>query len=144
VSDAHTKETAERVRALLARLDRADVSKLSGEDLLSCLVLRARMTRAVEEAGYTRFSIPITPYASPLRNVQRVFSDFPIRSAGDADRYLALLDQYPRFIGGIRRKLEDEAAAESSSEAGDRGRRAVHFVRNPRGERKPVLRRRRG
>jgi uncharacterized protein (DUF885 family) len=111
ISDAHAKETAERVRGLLARLDRADVSKLSGEDLLSCLVLRDRMTRAVEEAGYARFSIPITPYASPLRNVQRVFSDFPLRSAEDADRYLALLDQYPRFIGGIRRKLEDEAAA---------------------------------
>jgi uncharacterized protein (DUF885 family) len=69
------------------------------------------MTRAVEEAGYAQFSIPITPYASPLRNVQRVFSDLPIRSAGDAERYLALLDQYPRFVGGIRTKLEDEAAA---------------------------------
>jgi uncharacterized protein (DUF885 family) len=111
VSDAHTKESAGRVRALLARLDQADTAKLSGEDLLSSLVLRDRMTRAVEEAGYARFSIPITPYASPIRNVQRVFSEFPIRSAADADRYLALLDQYPRFIGGIRRKLEDGAAA---------------------------------
>jgi len=111
VSDAHTKESADRVRALLARLDQADAAKLSGEDLLSSLVLRDRMTRAVEEAGYARFSIPITPYASPIRGVQRVFSEFPIRSAADADRYLALLDAYPRFIEGIRRKLEDGAAA---------------------------------
>lgn len=111
LSDAHAKEAAGRVRALLARLDRADPAKLGGEDLLSALVLRDRMTRAVEEAGYARFAIPITPYASPIRNVQRVFSELPIRSPGDADRYLALLDQYPRFIGGIRKRLEEGAAA---------------------------------
>ena len=111
VSDAHARAAAGRVRDLLARLDAADPARLRGEDLLSYLVLRERMNRVVEQAGYTAFAIPITPYASPIRPVQRVFSEIPIRTTADAESYLVLLDQYPGFVSGIRKKLEDEAKA---------------------------------
>ena len=111
VSDTHARAAAGRVRQLLSRLDAADPARLEGEDLLSYLVLRERMRRVVEQAQYTAFAIPVTPYASPIRPVQRIFSEMPILSTADAERYVALLDQYPRFIAGIRKKLADEAAA---------------------------------
>ena len=110
VSDAHARENAARARDLLSRLESADPSRLTGEETLSYQVLRWRIGRQEESAAYARLIVPITPYASPLRGVRRVFAEMPIRSTADADRYVALLDGYPALLSAIRRKLEQEAA----------------------------------
>ena len=110
VSEAHAREVAARLEPLRARLAAVDAGALEGEDRLSLLVLRERVQRAIEQAEHSRFFVPITPYASPLRAVTRVFAEMPIRTAADAARYLRLLDEYPVLLLRIREKLERESA----------------------------------
>jgi len=111
VTEEHARAVAVRLAPLRERLEALDAASLHGEDLLSLLVLRERVRREIELAEHSRFFVPITPYASPLRSVARVFRETPIRSAADASRYLRLMDEYPRFLGGIRRTLERQSAA---------------------------------
>jgi len=110
-TEGHAREVVARLAPLQKRLESLDPASLRGEDRLSLLVLRERVGRAIELARHSRFFVPVTPYASPLRPVARIFRESPIRSAGDAARYLRLLDEYPRFVAGIRERLEGQAAA---------------------------------
>lgn len=110
VSLTQDERDAARAQALLARLVPVAPSELSHEETLSLDVLRRQLEARTEAPRLHWFSFPVTPYASQIGEVNRVFSTFAFGDAGSADRYLTLARQLPSFYGRIRAKLEAQAA----------------------------------
>jgi len=110
VSLAKDESDAARAAALLARLDAVVPSQLSQEETLSLEILQRQLRATTEAPRFHWLGFPVTPYASPIGGVNRVFATFAIRDADAADRYLALARQLPGFYAGVRAKLEGQAA----------------------------------
>lgn len=110
VSLAKDESDAARAAALLARLDAVVPAQLSQEEALSLEVLRRQLRAATEAPRFHWLGFPVTPYASPIGGVNRVFATFAFRDGDAADRYLSLVRQLPGFYAGVRAKLEGQAA----------------------------------
>jgi len=110
VSLAKEESDAAQAGALLARLGPVVPSDLSHEETLSLDILRRQLGALTEAPRFHWLGFPVTPYASTIGGVNRVFSTFAFRDAEAADRYLTLARRLPSFYGGIRAKLEGQAA----------------------------------
>jgi uncharacterized protein (DUF885 family) len=95
---------------LLARLDGANPAELDHEQALSLEVLRRQLRGQSEAPRLYWLGFPVTPYASPIGMVNRVFATFALPDAAAAERYLTLARQLPAFYAGLRAKLEGQAA----------------------------------
>ena len=98
-------------RGIHARVSHIPETGLAVEERLSLRTLRweSRMLAGKAPFYWVDFS-SITPYATPLQEVQRALGSFPIRSADDAEAYLALLRQVAPFADSLRAGLEARAA----------------------------------
>jgi uncharacterized protein (DUF885 family) len=97
-------------RSVLERLSQVRREELDREEELSLDILAWDLAMAVEGHEFFWLGFPVTPYSSPLPMVHRAFTEHPFRRPADAERYLSLLDQYPRLIdqlmAHLRRQME--------------------------------------
>ena len=95
--------------ALLQKLRGLRELELSHEESLSLAMLRdAGQDLAVSRRDYW-LTFPVTPYASPLREVHRAFTSWQFRAPEDLDRYATLLTRYAGFIRQMEDKLRSQA-----------------------------------
>jgi uncharacterized protein (DUF885 family) len=106
---ARAEARAERARAMLARLEAIPAAELSLEDRLSFETLRRKLGFDATAPRDYWLGFAVTPYSSPLGPVHQVFRALPLRTPAEADRYLALLDQYPGFVASLAGKLRGQA-----------------------------------
>lgn len=102
-------------RQALAELDAVETAGLSHEALsheeaLSRAIVRWQLADAIEGHEYYWLTFPVTPYASPLPAIHRLFTEHRFASAADGQRYLALLADYPRVVQQLASRLQRQAA----------------------------------
>lgn len=110
LSFAKAEAEATLARKELAELDSLDAMGLSDEEELSRAIVRWQLSDAVEGHEFHWLAFPITPYASPLPIIHRIFTEHRFASAADGQRYLALAAEYPRVIGQISSHFQRQAA----------------------------------
>ena len=95
--------------ALLQKLRGLRELELSHEESLSFAMLRdAARELAASRRDYW-LTFPVTPYASPVREVHQAFTTWQFRTPDDLDRYATLLTRYAGFIRQMEEKLRNQA-----------------------------------
>jgi len=103
---AKAEKDAARAKALLLQLEKVKPEELTHEEELSLDVLRQRLNAAVDSLHFYWLGFPVTPYLTPLNEVNTMFASHVFKDKAAADRYLELLELYPALIGLIRNHLE--------------------------------------
>ena len=103
-----TAREATQARALKAKLQQINTSKLTLEEQLSAAALRWELDATIEGAQYFwhRFS-DVTPYSTPLQSVQRVLGAYHFSNNSDAQGYLVLMRELPAWLDSIRAGLAE-------------------------------------
>ena len=98
-------------RGITARTALIRAAQLGREEQLSLRAVRweAKLSAEKEPFYWVDFSL-ITPYATPLQDVQRAFAGHVLRTPADAAAYLALLRKAPAFADSLRAGLVSRAA----------------------------------
>ncbi|MGH9841633.1 MAG: DUF885 domain-containing protein [Blastocatellia bacterium] len=109
-SAANAEADAAFARDVLKKLEAVNEQELSHEEWLTLAVVRWDARNDSEEARHFWLRSPVTPYASYLRTVHQIFQTFRFERAGDTDRYLDLLAEYPRLIEEIHGYLRRQTA----------------------------------
>ena len=100
---------AEFATELLARLERVGPEHLSHDQFISLEILRWLARDLKERAAFYWLIFDVTPYASRLRSVTRVFATRSFGEPGDLDHYLRLLNELPDLVRGIEEKTLEQA-----------------------------------
>jgi uncharacterized protein (DUF885 family) len=95
--------------SLLQKLQGLRELELSHDESLSLAMLRDAGENLTASRRDYWLTFPVTPYASPLRDVHRVFTGWRFRTPEDLDRYATLLTRYARFIRQMEDKLRSQA-----------------------------------
>jgi uncharacterized protein (DUF885 family) len=96
-SYAQAERDVESARAFLRRLEGVKSSHLTGDERITWEMLRWDNQHLVDSLPYFWYRFPVTPYATPIRGVNQIFTQERLTGA---DR-LRLLNEYPRFINQI-------------------------------------------
>jgi uncharacterized protein (DUF885 family) len=107
-SYAQAERDAEFARTQLHRLESIDSAGLNGEERITLAKLRWNNERTIAALPLFYYRFPVTPYATPIRGVNQIFSTFQFKSPDDATRYLRLLNEYVRFIEQISAVISEE------------------------------------
>lgn len=102
------KADASFANGLLERLKKIDASSLNHEDWISHQILTWDNEKIAEGLQYFWLSNPVTPYASPLSIVHRVYREHRFDKASDLNHYLILLAQYPAMIHTMQNNLKQQ------------------------------------
>lgn len=109
VSEGRARADAAYGVSLLQKLRGLRELELSHEESLSLAMLRD----AARDLGASRrdywLTFPMTPYASPLREVHQAFTSWRFRTPEDLDRYAVMLTRYAGFIRQMEDKLRNQA-----------------------------------
>jgi uncharacterized protein (DUF885 family) len=95
--------------SLLEKLRGLRGHELSHEESLSLAMLREEARELAEARRDYWLTFPVTPYASPLRVVQQVFTSWQFKSRQDLERYTMLLARYPVLVRQMEDKLHEQA-----------------------------------
>ena len=101
LSYAKAEQDVEFARSILARLAEVDYAELSHNEVLTAEVIKWELGMQVEGHKYWWHFSVLTPYSSPLREVNQVFTSYRFNQPDDLVRYLDLLDQYAGFIESL-------------------------------------------
>jgi uncharacterized protein (DUF885 family) len=99
-----------RAKELLAQLEKIKPEELNHEEELSLDVLRLRLNSIVDSLRFYWFAFPVTPYTTPLNEVNTMFAGYVFKDKAAADHYLDLLNLYPNLIHQLRHHLEKQSA----------------------------------
>jgi uncharacterized protein (DUF885 family) len=110
VSFAQAQRDAEFAKGLLARLQTIDANALTEEERSSLAILKHLQTRTIEALPHFWLQFPVTPYASPISQVQIAMGRFAFESEADKQQYLRHLESYGRFIDGITAVVREQQA----------------------------------
>jgi uncharacterized protein (DUF885 family) len=101
ISHARAAEEIELARGVLDRLAAVDYAELTHNEVLTAEVIKWELEMQIEgQRWWWHFSV-LTPYASPLREVNQIYTGYAFDSTEDLDRYLDLMRQYAGFIGAL-------------------------------------------
>lgn len=95
-------------QSLMDRLESIHPEDLSHKETLTLDILKWALRDAIDGLDYFWFGFPVTPYATPLTLVHRVFTDFTFASEADCEQYMTLLQQYAPFVKSIQNRLEKQ------------------------------------
>ncbi len=109
-SYAGAQKDAEAFRSFRKRLARIDPKGLTHEEWLSREILDWQLATYAAGAEHFWSFFQITPYSSPFRSLQQVFTSINFKVEKDRRRYLDLLRQYARAMGQLRTNLETQRA----------------------------------
>lgn len=108
ISLAKAEKDAARAEAMLAQLQKVKPLDLTHEEELSFDVLRLRLSWAIDSLRFYWLGFPVTPYSTPLSEVNYMLGSYVFRDKTSADHYLELLDLYPELINEVRGHLETQ------------------------------------
>ena len=91
---AQAERDAQFARSLLQRLEKIDATNLTEDDRITLAVLRWKNQQEIDGLQSFWLRSPFTPYATPIRAVNQVFTMERLASADRA----RLLGEYPRFL----------------------------------------------
>jgi uncharacterized protein (DUF885 family) len=106
ISLAKAEKDAARAETMLAQLQKVKPLELSHEEELSLDVLRLRLSAVVDSLRFYWLGFSLTPYSTPLNEVNTMFAGYIFKDKAAADHYLELLGLYPDLINQIRSHLE--------------------------------------
>jgi uncharacterized protein (DUF885 family) len=109
VSLEYEEREAAFARELLGRLEALRPAELGHQEGLSLENLRRQLRAQSEAPRWYWHGFVVTPYASPIGIVNRVFSTFELNDRTAAERYLKLAGQLPAFYASLRAKVEGQA-----------------------------------
>jgi len=95
-------------QSILDRLMKVQTTDLSHEDSLSFQILKWDNTNNVEGLKYFWLDTPVTPYASPIPIVHRIFTEYQFQNKQDLEHYQKLLEQYPLFVKAVEDKMREQ------------------------------------
>ena len=101
ISYAEAERDAAFAREQLAALERIDAWALTDDERITLAILTALQHETIDALPHFWLQFPVTPYASPIRSVNLVFSRLPFATEADQAHYLRLLDDQARFIDQI-------------------------------------------
>lgn len=110
LSEAQAERDAAFGRSLAERIARIDAKALAHEDWLTLEILRWEVDDLIE-TRFDRLAFQVLPYSTPIRGVQQIFPLLPVRDPSDRNRYLALLQEYPRVIRQMRARTAAQIRA---------------------------------
>ncbi len=108
ITFTHVKYQASFAESILERLNDVKVEELSHEESISFEILKWEAQNFIEGVEFYWLYFPITPYASPIPMVHRVFTTYQFKEEKDLDNYLNLLKLYPPLIESVQIKLEEQ------------------------------------
>lgn len=85
----------------LALLNQFQYQDLSSENQLTYKVLSSYLETALSGASYALYEEPLSPLTGIQAQLPVLLGEFPVRSAGDLDIYLALLEQIPPYFESL-------------------------------------------
>jgi uncharacterized protein (DUF885 family) len=103
-SFAHAQSEAKFAEEILRKLDGIDAKRLAEEDRLTHRLLHWYAQEPVEDVRFFWLRSPITPYASPLRGVNQLFTAKKLDTAERA----RLLGEYGHFIDQLREVIVEQ------------------------------------
>jgi uncharacterized protein (DUF885 family) len=104
------REQAAASDALLKKLRGVRPEELGHDDWLTYGVLEFELMLSSQADKYFWFTIPITPYSSPLRSFTAPFAAFQFRTVDDLNTYIDALNQIPVLMAGFETKLRSQMA----------------------------------
>jgi uncharacterized protein (DUF885 family) len=108
ISLAKAEKDAARAETMLAQLQKVKPEELSHEEELSLDVLRLRLSAVADSLRFYWLGFSLTPYSTPLNEVNTMFAGYILKDKAAADHYLDLLGLYPNLINQIRSHLESQ------------------------------------
>lgn len=105
-SYGHAQQEAEFARILLVRLDSVRTDRLSEDDRITLASMRWKLRQAIDSLPFFWLRSPVTPYASPIVGVNRVFTARKLEPVERA----RLLGEYGGFLDGIARIVNEQRA----------------------------------
>jgi uncharacterized protein (DUF885 family) len=94
--------------AFLKRLHTLTPEQLTHDEWITYAVLENDATILKDAAEFFWFSVPITPYASPLRTVTATIGAMPIRTDADRQAYLDALHRVPVIFASYDARLRSQ------------------------------------
>jgi len=91
-------------------LTRIRDKKLDHQGRISKAILAWQARQRFEAYRHYWFTSLVTPYATPIRGVHRLFASLPVTSEADRQNFLGLLAQYPALLDVIHQKLKGQQA----------------------------------
>ena len=105
------REQAAEARAVLAKLEAIDTSKLSHDEAITHALLTFEAEQMRDEERFFWLDFRVTPYASPLARVLTArFAAMPVATAANRLAYLDALYGLPRDIAEHEARLRSQAA----------------------------------
>ena len=109
VSEDRARADARYGASLMEMLRGLREHELSHEESLSLAMLQAAARELADSRRDYWLTFPVTPYASPLRDVQEVFTTWKFEDSRDLQRYAALLSRYAALVRQMEDKLREQA-----------------------------------
>ncbi len=103
-SYAQAQRDASFAESLLRRLEQIDATHLEGEDELTFRILRWRLQRQAEGLRFFWVQSPITPYASDINAVNRVFRVHKLEPPERA----RLIGEYGRYVDQLAEVVSEQ------------------------------------
>jgi uncharacterized protein (DUF885 family) len=108
---ARTREQAAAARAILARLEAIDTSKLTHDEWVTHALVTYEAELQRDDAPFFWLDFRVTPYASPLARVLTArFAAMPIATADERLAYLDALHALPHEIAAHEARLRSQMA----------------------------------
>ena len=108
ISHAQAERDAAFAREMLAELRRIDPARLTDDERITLGVLSTLQREKAAALPHYWLQFPVTPYASPIRAANLLFSRLPFETEDDQARYLRLLDEHARFIDQIAEVVREQ------------------------------------
>ena len=102
------KKDTEFIRDIRDRLNEVKPEELSHEELLTLRSLQWELDERSKALPFFYLNFLITPYASPLPAIQRVFTEFQFKTAADQQRYLKLAKNFAVLIKSCDRIMKEQ------------------------------------
>ena len=109
-SEETNQQDAAWATSFLERLQEVDTTGMAHEDLLSYLLLEKKASNLLEFSRFFHLQFPVTPYASPFRELNQFFGLLPITTQEAATQYLKLGKDYVQLVRSIQNHLEWQMA----------------------------------
>lgn len=108
ISYAQAERDAELARKLLVKLERVDEAKLTDDERITLAILEHLLRQEIDALPHFWLRSPVTPYASPISQINQIFLRRELTTDDDKARYLHLLDEHARFIDDIANVVREQ------------------------------------
>ena len=95
-------------RKLLGKLERVDEAKLTDDERITLAILEHLLRQEIDALPHFWLRSPVTPYASPISQINQIFLRRELATDDDKARYLHLLDEHARFIDDIANVVREQ------------------------------------